>query len=72
MGWYWPGAAPTVAAGRAGVLARLRALATRLERLPLDTAADVLVLVEPGTPEKVACHPKSSTRFLATPLLGKT
>jgi hypothetical protein len=53
---------PTVAAGRAAVVARLRALATRLEQLPLAAAA-VLVLVEPGTPEKVACHPKSSTRF---------
>ncbi len=39
---------PTVAAGRAAVVARLRALATRLEGLSLDTAADVLVLVEPA------------------------
>jgi hypothetical protein len=38
---------PTVAAGRAAVVARLRTLATRLDALPLDTAADVLVLVEP-------------------------
>jgi hypothetical protein len=37
----------TVAAGRTAVVARLRALATRLDWLPLDTAADVLVLVEP-------------------------
>jgi len=29
----------TVAAGRAAVVARLRALATRLDELPLDTAA---------------------------------
>jgi hypothetical protein len=35
-------------AGRAAVVARLRALATRLEGLSLDTAADVLVLVEPA------------------------
>jgi hypothetical protein len=39
---------PTVAAGRAGVVARLRALATRLDKLPLDAAADVLVLIEPA------------------------
>jgi hypothetical protein len=39
---------PTVAAGRAAVVTRLRALATRLDELPLDSAADVLVLVEPA------------------------
>jgi hypothetical protein len=30
------------------VVARLRALAARLDELPLDAAADVLVLVEPA------------------------
>jgi hypothetical protein len=39
---------PTFAAGRAAVVDRLRALATRLNEFPLDTAADVLVLVEPA------------------------
>lgn len=38
----------TVAAGRAAVVARLRALAARLYMLLLDAAADVLVLVEPA------------------------
>jgi hypothetical protein len=38
----------TLAPGRAAVVALLRALATRLDELPLDTAADVLVLVEPA------------------------
>jgi hypothetical protein len=39
---------PRVAAGRAAVVARLRALATRLDDLPLDAAAEVLNLVEPA------------------------
>jgi hypothetical protein len=39
---------PTVATGRAAVVARLRALATRLDDLPLDVAAVVLVLLEPA------------------------
>jgi hypothetical protein len=39
---------PRVAAGRAAVVARLHALATRLDQLPLDAAAEVLVLVEPA------------------------
>ena len=39
---------PTVAAARAAAVARLRTLATQLEALPLDAAADVLVLVEPA------------------------
>jgi hypothetical protein len=38
----------TVAAGRAATVTRLRALATRLEALPLDAAAAVLVLLEPA------------------------
>ena len=38
----------TVAAGRAAFVARLRTIATRLEGLPLDAAAEVLVLVEPA------------------------
>jgi hypothetical protein len=37
----------TVAAGRTALVARLRAIATRIEALPLDTAAAVLVLLEP-------------------------
>jgi hypothetical protein len=37
----------TVAAGRTALVARLRALAARLEQLPLDGAAEVLVLLEP-------------------------
>jgi hypothetical protein len=36
-----------VAAGRAAAVAQLRKLATRLERLPLDAVAEVLVLLEP-------------------------
>ena len=39
---------PTVAAGRAESVSRLRGLATRLEELPLDIAAEVLVLLEPA------------------------
>jgi hypothetical protein len=39
---------PTVAAGRAAVVARLRALATRIDEVPLDGAAEVLILVEPA------------------------
>ena len=37
----------TVAAGRAAAVAQLRSLADRLDALSLDTAADVLVLLEP-------------------------
>ena len=39
----------TVAAGRTALVTRLRAIAARLEALPLDTAAEVLVLLEPAT-----------------------
>jgi hypothetical protein len=39
---------PTVAAGRAAVVPRLRALATRIDELPLDAATEVLILVEPA------------------------
>jgi len=39
---------PTVAAGRAAVVARLRALATQIDELPIDAAAEVLILVEPA------------------------
>jgi hypothetical protein len=35
-------------AGRTATVARLRALATRVEQLPLDAAAEVLVLLEPA------------------------
>jgi hypothetical protein len=37
----------TVAAGRTAVVTQLRQLATRLEALPLDSVAEVLVLLEP-------------------------
>jgi len=37
----------TVAAGRTALVARLRAIAARLEALPLD-AAEVLILLEPA------------------------
>jgi hypothetical protein len=39
---------PAVVAGRAAVVARLRVLATRLDDLPLEAAAEVLVLIEPA------------------------
>jgi hypothetical protein len=38
----------TVAAGRTALVARLRAIAARIEALPLDAAAEVLVLLEPA------------------------
>jgi len=38
----------SVAAGRTAVIVRLRALATRFDELPLDAAAEVLVLIEPA------------------------
>jgi hypothetical protein len=38
----------TVAAGRTALVARLRAIAARVEALPLDAAAEVLVLLEPA------------------------
>jgi len=39
---------PTIAAARAAVVARLRTLATRLEGLSVEVAAEVLVLIEPA------------------------
>ena len=39
---------PRVAAGRAAVVARLHALATHLDQLPLAAAAEVLILIEPA------------------------
>jgi hypothetical protein len=36
-----------VAASRTALVARLRTIATRVEALPLDSAAEVLVLLEP-------------------------
>jgi hypothetical protein len=39
----------TVAAGRTALVARLRAIAARLEALPLESVAKVLVLLEPAT-----------------------
>jgi hypothetical protein len=44
----YAGTLATVAAGRTATVARLRALATRVEQLPLDAAAEVLVLLEPA------------------------
>jgi hypothetical protein len=38
----------TVAARRTAFIARLQALATRVEELQLDAAAEVLVLLEPA------------------------
>jgi hypothetical protein len=38
----------SVAAGRAALVARLRATALRVEQLPRDAAAEVLVLLEPA------------------------
>jgi hypothetical protein len=38
----------TVAAGRTALVARLRAIAARVEALPLDAATEVLVLLEPA------------------------
>jgi hypothetical protein len=38
----------TLAAGRTATVVRLRALAARVEELPLDAAAEVLVLLEPA------------------------
>jgi hypothetical protein len=37
-----------VAEGRAASVARLRALATRLEQLPLEDAVEALVFLEPA------------------------
>jgi hypothetical protein len=38
----------TVATARTALVARLQALAARVEQLPLDAAADVLVFLEPA------------------------
>jgi hypothetical protein len=38
----------TVATGRTALVARFRAIASRIEELPLDAAAEVLVLLEPA------------------------
>jgi hypothetical protein len=38
----------TVATGRTALVARLRTIAARVEELPLDAAAEVLVLLEPA------------------------
>jgi hypothetical protein len=38
----------TLAAGRTALVARLRTLATRVEELPLDAAAEVLLLLGPA------------------------
>jgi hypothetical protein len=41
-------ACPTLATGRTALVARLRTIAARVEALPLDSAAEVLVLLEPA------------------------
>lgn len=38
----------TVAAGRTALVERLRTIAARVEELPLDSVAEVLVLLEPA------------------------
>jgi hypothetical protein len=38
----------TVATGRTALVARLRTIAARVEALPLESAAEVLVLLEPA------------------------
>jgi len=38
----------TVATGRPALVARLRTIAARFKELPLDAAAEVLVLLEPA------------------------
>ena len=38
----------TVAAGRTALVTRLRSIAARVESLPLESAAEVLVLLEPA------------------------
>jgi hypothetical protein len=38
----------TVAAGRTTMVARLRTIAARIEALPLESVAEVLVLLEPA------------------------
>jgi hypothetical protein len=38
----------TVATGRTALVARLRSIAARIEELPLDAAAEVLILLEPA------------------------
>ena len=39
---------PTIAAGQAAVVTRLRTLATRLEGLSVEVATEVLLLIEPA------------------------
>jgi hypothetical protein len=38
----------TVAAGRTALVTRLCGIASRIEELPLDAAAEVLILLEPA------------------------
>jgi hypothetical protein len=44
----YAGTLATVATGRTALVARLRTIAARVEELPLDAAAEVLVLLEPA------------------------
>jgi hypothetical protein len=50
----------TMATGSTALVARLHALATRVEALPLDAAAEVLVLLEPTLAAAIAGLPYSS------------
>jgi hypothetical protein len=58
----------TVAAGRTAAVVQLGPLATRLEQLPLDAAAEVLVLLEPALAalEKLPRSPSSACRRART------
>ena len=53
---------PAVAAGRAALVAELRALAERVEQLPLDAVAEVLIGLE---------HPVGELRRAATIVLER-
>jgi len=45
----------TVAAGRTALVDRLRTIAARVEALPLDAAAEVLILLEPAMAALAGC-----------------
>ena len=54
----------TVAAGRAAFVARLRTIAARLEALPLDSAAEVLGLLESAV---AVCEQRAALALERTP-----
>ena len=54
----------TVAAGRSALVERLRAVAARLEALPLDSAAEVLVLLESAV---AACEQRAAVALERAP-----